>query len=1122
MSDLARRIAELAPDQRLRLAERLAARRSDEVALEHEERDSGDFPLSYAQERLWFLDQLAPGSTAYNLSFARSLGFEVDPSALDLALSRLVARHESLRTSFPMVDDEPVQRVAPAAEVDCPVVDLRRVRPRRRRAEVERIAAAMANTPFDLASGPLFRSLLVQIGDPGDVFVLVIHHIVADGWSLDILFRELAALYGDALIGGRSSLPPPGPQYADYTVWQRRRLTGATLDRLVEHWRWALDGAATLDLPTDRPRPPVQSFRGAELFFDMDRATVEALRDVGRRAHATPFMVLLAAFVALLHAYTGQDDIVVGTPTASRDRAELEGIVGFFANNLVLRSDAGGNPSFVELVRRTRAMTIDAYDHQVLPFSKLVSSLRPGHDLSRNPLFQVSFQLLSSHQAGGGGSSRRPMGAEIRFERGSAIFDLALNLAESGSSVRGQIEYSTELFETATIEAMRDHFLALVGNAAAAPDKPIGELELLSAEEHEQLRRWGTGPVHPIGDDVATLFERQARRNPARLAVSDADRHLTYAELDERAERLAALVGRRVGRGGRVATLMAPTVGLVTAILAVLKSGNAFVPIERQLPGARIRSMLDDAGVSLVLARSSAEVAPLDLGVDVAEVGDVGEPGEPPGAGGRGARPVESTEPAYVMFTSGSTGRPKGIVVSRRSLANYVGWCVETYPADGDGAPLATTIGSDMAITSLFVPLVTGKTVFLLDDADPVEALDRALRGAVTFSFVKLTPSHLYALRNLSLGRSVPTGTRAFVVGGEALRGEALAPWREAAPELLIWNEYGPTEATVACCGYVSTAGAIGDGPVPIGTPTANTTVDVVDGHGRRVPVGVTGELLVGGAGLADGYLGNAELTARRFGPPGRRRYRTGDLVRFRRDGMIEYLGRVDRQLKIRGHRVEPGEIETVICRHPAVDRCVVTAQDVAADDRRLVARVVCAAGADTDGLASELAALVRRELPAPMIPSRFVLVAELPHSASGKTDVAALEAVDAVAPGGEVITARTSLERLLLTVFGDVLILDDDLGVHGDFFAAGGGDSLLATKVVARLREFLAADIPLRLLFEHPTAAALADALAGDAGDPAILEERARLVLEVLELSDDEAGAQLHDELHPAAGEEA
>jgi amino acid adenylation domain-containing protein len=1122
MTELADRIAALSDEERASLAARLASRKAVPTTsmITTFDRESGDFPLSYAQERLWFLDQLTPGNTAYNLSFAHALGFAVDHRALEVALTALVARHEGLRTTFPLVGDEPVQRVGPAEAVSCQVVDLRQLPPRRRRAETERLAARFATQPFDLATGPLFRSALIRLGESGDAFVFVIHHIVADGWSLEVLFRELSTMYAQAATHSPVSLPPAGPQYADYTLWQRRRLTGDALDQLVQHWKRKLSGAATLELPTDRPRPRVQSTRGAQLFFDIDASTVDAVRALSRAADATPFMVTLAAFVAMLHRYTHQDDIVVGSPVASRSRAEIEGTVGFFANSLVLRSDLGGDPTFYELVRRTRAMTMDAYEHQELPFSKLVNALRPGHDLSRNPLFQVSFQLLASHAAGTG----RPNsdgGTEVLIDRGTAVFDLALNVADSGTSMRGQFEFNTDLFDRDTVAAMANHFVTLMKDATARPQTPVGQLAMLTPTELEQLDDWSQAPADKSELlPITEMIDAQMDRTPDLIAVDDGRSALSYAELRRRVARLADVIEARVGRRARVGIIMRPSVDLVTAVLAVIASGNAYVPIEGNTPEPRIAAMLADADVHLVLVDSGDSRTFTDATIQVltADVREVGQQADA-GAQDRFAT-VDMSAAAYVLFTSGSTGRPKGVVVSHRSLANYVRWCAATYPvADGAGAPLATSITSDMAVTSVFVPLVAGKTVFLLDDADIVEALDSALRGDVVFSFVKLTPSHLHALRNLSVGRSVPTSTRALVVGGEALRGETLEPWRSAAPDIVVWNEYGPTEATVACCAYASPVGMIKDGPVPIGRPISGVTLEVLDHHGLPVPVGVAGELHISGVGLAEGYIGDAELTSTRFGSGPNRQYRSGDLVRRSRDGTLLFLGRIDRQIKIRGHRVEPGDVESVLARHPAVDDCVVVARDLGLGDTRLVAYIAATRGG-SESLISELAALARRDLPPAMTPSRFVVVSEIPSTLSGKTDTSALEALDRSrsrpdqVDGLGIVAPSTALQKVIAIVFADVLSVrelgDQEISMHDDFFAERGGDSLLATKAVARLREYLDIDLPLRELFEQPTVADLAEAILSMAEDKASIDQRAAVLLDVLALSDDEVDQHL------------
>ncbi|MCP3920349.1 MAG: amino acid adenylation domain-containing protein [bacterium] len=1141
MSDLEARIRELDPEQRRKLRARLETRRraaADSGPIPRVERTERGHPVSFSQERLWFLDQLAPGNAAYNLSFAQRLAFAVSVPALEAALADLAHRHEALRTSFTSAGGEPLQRVDPLESVACPVVDLGSLPPASVDLEVRRLGGELAQTPFDLSRAPLFRATLIRAGD-ASVFLFVIHHIVADAWSLEVLFRDLGKLYAERTAGRSVPLTETNLQYVDFSVWQRGRLQGERLERELAYWRRALQDLPKLDLATDRQRPPVQRYRGDQVAWSLSGSKVAALRRLGGEAGATPFMVLLAAFYVLLSRYSRQRDLVVGTPIANRRRAELEDVVGFFANTLVLRCDLDGAPSFRELMARVRAMTLDAYDHQDLPFSRLVAALRPEQDLSVNPLFQVSFQLVSSAgvaQAGAHG----PQGS-MTVERSTAIFDLTLNLWDTGTDVRGLLEYSTDLFDRATIEALADNYAHLIDGALERPDDPVERLPLLGeAQRRRWLVDWNADAVPADRTDAQQvpvsqvdsfpelglfgLFARQAEATPDAVAVRRGETALSYRALAARAARVAAALRVCDARTKRhVGILLEPGFDLVAGILGILHSGNAYVPLDATAPPERLAPMLADAAIEVVLTSRTLEPRCAALTVQSLVLDDVSSEGDDSDTARAPATAPEDC--AYVVFTSGSTGRPKGVRVSQRSATGYVESCARTYPVHaGCGAPLTSLPSSDMAVTSLFVPLATGGAVHVLEGDDTIEALDRALRTGPEFSFVKLTPTHLVALHNLALGRGAPSGTHAFIVGGEALRGEDVALWRESAPTMRFFNEYGPTEATVGCCLYELLAGAAEAGAVPIGRPFAGSRLYVLDEHRAPVGLGVPGELYIGGPGVALDYAAAPEATAASFlddhvsGTPGARLYRTGDLVRHRSDGDLEYLGRLDRQLKIRGHRVEPADLEAALRLHADVADAAVIASDYGDHDRRLVALVVRSRAEGVEGVEPEaLRAYLHGKVPLHMIPAHVVVIAEIPRTASGKTDVQALaELARAREPDrSESLAPRTALEDVIARVFAEIL-RDGRIGVRDDFFAKLGGDSLLATRAVARLRELFQVELPLRTLFEAPTVEGIAGALQAGGEACARIEATADVLLEILALSDEQVEAELREDASP------
>jgi amino acid adenylation domain-containing protein len=1036
-------------------------------------------PLSFAQQRLWFLDQLQPNSPAYNIPISQHLSGPFDPSALAAAFNEIVRRHEVLRTVYAAVQSEPAQVVLAAQPFALPVLDLCGLPETVRRAEAQRLAGREAQQPFDLAHDPMLRASLVRLAAEEHVVLATMHHIAGDGWSMGILVREVQALYESCRQGQPSPLPPLPVQYADYAVWQRGWLQGEVLERELAYWHGRLAGAPPLlELPTDRPRPAVQSARGASVGFALAPEVARSLQGLARGQGATMFMVLLAGFQALLARISGVEEVSVGTPIAGRTRSEVEDLIGFFVNTLVVRTDLSGDPGFAELVAQVRERSLEAYLHQDLPFEKLVEELAPERSLSHSPLFQVmlAFQNTPQESLEVPGLTARPFGDGAGVEK----FDVTLTLAEGPLGVAGALSYNSDLFDGTTIQRLLQQYERLLAGAVADPSYRIAELPLLSdAERQAVLHDWSTtASAAAQAVCLHTLFEAQAARTPDAVAVVFQGQRRSYGELDRGSESLAQRL-RELGVGAdiRVGVCLERSTELVVSLLGVLRAGGAYVPLDPDLPAERLRYMLADSGASVLLTESRfldrwPEGTVTTLCLDQASLPGKQRSRKPPA--------VDPENLAYVMYTSGSTGRPKGVMVSHRGVVNYLQWCIPAYAAGlGQGAPVHTSSGFDLTVTSLWAPLLAGRSVFLLSESSPAAALTAAEQGGFDLSLVKITPSHLEVLADQLPDPSLVARGGVWVIGGEALRYESLALWRALAPSARWVNEYGPTETVVGCCIHEVMPDDPLAGPVPIGRPIAGTQVYVVDARGSLAPVGAPGELLLGGAGLARGYLGKPELTAERFVPnpwpetTGERLYRTGDLVRYRPDGVLKYLGRIDHQVKVRGFRIELGEIETVLASQPGVREAVVLARRESAGDVRLVAYLVLEEGARP--AVADLRAALREALPDYMVPSAFSVVDALPLTPNGKVD---REALATRAPGrseleAAIEVARTPIEEVVIGIWSDVLGLER-IGASDNFFELGG-HSLLATRVISRLRDAFAVELPLRDLFEAPTVAGLA-----------------------------------------------
>ncbi len=1085
MSELDQRLAGLSPEKRALLMQQLARRAAASAPVKA---DIGRrvrperLPLSSAQQRLWILDQFDPGNSVYNVTSLMRLYGNLDVEALRRTLDEIVSRHESLRTVFPKDAHGPWQRVLPPQPMPLPIHDLSALAAGadEREAAAFELARADARAPFDLVNGPVFRAMLARIAEDDHVLILSAHHIAVDGWSFGVLYGELTQLYRAFLAGEASPLPELPIQYADYTLWQLEELGSEGLGKQLEYWQQRFPTAPpVLELPGDRPRPPVQSYRGAILQRTIPAELYETVKRFSRQEGTTAFMTFLAAYQTLLSRYSGQEDIVVGVGNANRPRREIEPLVGFFVNTLPLRVDLSGNPSFREFLAQVKALTLDSYANQDLPVERLLETLSIDRDLSHAPLFQTMlfYQNFPVEPIVLPGLTLVPVDISA-MHSGTARSDLSIFASESGGGLAMLIEYATDLFDAEYIEAFADHLEQLLRAMVTDAGQRIGDIDILSAQERKRLLvDWNaTAAPLPAEGTLHALFAAQAARTPQAIAVVQGANQLTYAELDAQAERLAArLRAQGCGPGRMVGLFLERTPRMLVALLGALKAGAAYVPLDPSYPAERIGFMLEDSAAPVVVTER-ALVADLPAGGHaVLTIEDALEAdADAAAAGGPVAGPDDV---AYVIFTSGSTGRPKGVRIPHRAAVNFLASMAREPGLRADDTLCAiTTLSFDIALLELMLPLTVGARIALADRATIADGVAlAALLDAVDATVMQATPATWRML--LDSGWRGRPGMR-LLCGGEALP-------RELADRLLdcgreLWNVYGPTETTVW-----STLEQVrpGKGPVAIGRPIANTQVYIVDRSMQLLPAGVPGELLIGGLGVARDYLDRPELTAEKFiddrfgSRPGSRLYRTGDLARWRRDGRLEVIGRIDHQIKLRGFRIELGEIESVLGLSDEVAQAVVICREDRPGDKRLVAYLVSKPGVSAEsGIdVAALRALARERLPEYMMPSAFVCLERLPLTPNGKVDRRALPAPDAEAFAvSEYAAPRNTEEETLAALWAEVLG-QPRIGIHDNFFDLGG-HSLLATQLVTRMQNALGADITLRMMFEAPTVARFAE----------------------------------------------
>jgi amino acid adenylation domain-containing protein len=1067
----------------LALADKAGAGEPDRAGLAHQGEELGEHPLSRGQRALWFLDRLAPESAAYNIAAAFRLRAAVDHAALERALLRLARRHPMLRAAFRSAGGEPVQEVLAERALEFAVEPAAGWSDR----ELARRLEQEACRPFDLQREPLLRLALFTRSADDTVALLVVHHIVADLWSLAVLERDLAAFYRQELGLPAAAPEPLALRYTDYVRWQDRQLAGEEGERLWSYWRDRLAGELpVLDLPVDRPRPPYQTFRGGSEARFLGTGLRARLETLGRSAGATLFTTLLAAWNALLLRYTGQDDLLVGSPTDGRDRPELAELVGYFVNPVVLRSDLAGDPGFAELLLRVRRTAAAAFEHRAYPFPLLVERLRPNRDADRAPVFQTLFAFERSRRGAGAdlgafalgeaGAAAELLGMpaeSVPLAQRSAQFELELVAAAVGERIGLSLRYNADLFDGTTAARLLAGLQNLLEAVAAEASRPLSDLPLWSAaERHQALSEWNDTAAarEPSAAAVHRLFERQVERAPGAKALVAGSDELTYGELNARANRLARHLRRQgVGPETPVAVCLARGADLVVALLGVLKAGGAYVPIDPAYPEERQRFLLADSGAAIVLTRERLDAA----AAETAHESALDLPGE-----------LSPRSLAYLIYTSGSTGRPKGVAIEHRSALALLDWARSAFaPADLAAVLAATSVCFDLSVFELFVPLSWGGSVRLVDNA--LALLRESAQG---LTLINTVPS---AMAELVRAGVVPASVRTVNLAGEPLPGTLVERIHALGTVSRVWNLYGPSEDTTYSTGAIIPRGAA----VPsVGRPLSGTRAYLVDRRWRPVPLGVPGELLLAGAGLARGYHGRPDLTAERFLPdpfgdePGARLYRTGDLARHRPDGELEFLGRLDHQVKVRGFRIELGEVETALNAHPAVEQAVVGTFAYGPDDVRLVAWVERAAGRVVEG--GELRAWLQERLPEFMVPGAVVTLAALPRNANGKIDRQALPAPvrtagAAAVPSAAGPTGPTGpIVELLAGIWAEVLRVPA-VGPGDDFFNLGG-HSLLATQVVSRVDDALGVDLPLQSLFAHPTLGALAaqvERMRGDGG---------------------------------------
>lgn len=1119
MNDFTQRIAALSPEKR-RLLELRLKRKGVLLAVDQQiprRTEVGPSPLSFAQERLWFLDQFEPDSAVYNVPVALRLNGSLNATALESSLNRILARHEVLRTSFRTVEGKPLQIAEAIRTIDLHMIDLEELSGPEQEAAVVGTLRRKAREPFDLARGPLLRAALLRLQPTEHIFFLCLHHIVSDEWSSAILFQELAFYYNMATGNGSGQLDDLPIQYADYALWQRQWLQGEVLEGELSYWKEKLAGAPPSPLPPlDHTRPPRQTYQGARVSrLLLPGPRLNTLKALSREQKATQFMTLLAAFKVLLYRYTRQQEIVVGTPVANRNRAEVENLIGFFLNTLVLRTDFSGQPTFRELLGQVREVALDAYDHQEFPFEKLVAELLPERALSHSPLFQVLFVQQTSAI----GESRQFSGLTLtpfKVDTGSAKFDLTLFVREETDGLRGTLEYNTNLFEAATMERFLLHLHTLLQGIVDDPDVPISRLPLLTPAEHHQLLvEWNSTEIElPNHECVHHLFETQAAKTPDAVAIRSGGQQLTYSQVNSQANQLAHyLQDRKVGPETLVAVCLDRSPEMVVSVLAILKAGGAYLPLDLSLPQDRQAFMLEDAQAPVLLTQKSLLPSLPELRVDPICLDMVWEHIAQESA----ENPVSHTvrdNLAYMLYTSGSTGVPKGVAMHQQPLYNLIQWQIQNSVLCNPVRMLQLSpLSFDASFVDIFWTFCSGGTLVLAAEElgrDATALLDLVIDESV--NRINLPVIALQQLAEAADGETLIPGSLAEIVTtAEQLHiTPAISNLIGSLPGCTLHNQYGPTESHVVTVYTLQGPPAAWPTLPPIGRPIANTQIYLLDANLQPVPVGITGDLYIGGDSLSRGYLNRPGLTAERFIPnpfssePGARLYCTGDLARYQPDGNIEFLGRSDHQVKIRGYRVELGEIEAMLGQHSSIQQAfVLVRQNPETGIPLLVAYIFPVQGAAPT--TNELRGFLKKTLPEYMMPSVFVILDDPPLTASGKVDRRALPRPELSRDvlENEYVDARTPVEQVLADIWRQILGIER-VGVHDNFFELGG-HSLLATQIISRVRTLFQQNMALRAIFEAPTVAEMSQAIVAQEEKPGQAERVALLLRSVQDMPSNE-----------------
>jgi amino acid adenylation domain-containing protein len=1090
MNKQSERISRLSPVQQALLEKTLrekTKRLSSQRTISKREKSESP-PFSSAQARIWFLEQLDPGNIAYNRPSALRFIGRLDTAVLERCLNDIVRRHEVLRCSFPDLQGNPVPVISPTSRIALVRVNLAYKQENQKEAEAQRLAVEEAQKPFDLIHGPLVRATLLQLNETDHILLLTIHHIIFDEWSMQVLRRELSVIYEAFSAGQPSPLSELPIQYWDFAQWQNERLRGEALETDLEFWKKQLDGAPPIsEFPTDRPRPNIQTFRGATHSIILPKNLCDSVKSLSRREDVTLFMTLLAAFKILMYRYSGSDDIVVGIPVAGRDRLETEPLIGVFINTLALRTHLTGNPTFRELLGCVRRASIDGYSHQELPFEQLIEKLQIVRDLGRSPLFQTLFDFRNIPK-----QTREIRGLEINsfeFDSGIALVDLSLGIILQGDVISCKFTYNTDLFEASTIERISEHYHTLLAGIVANPEQKLLELPLLTeAERHMLLVEWNNTSTDYPGDKcVHELFEEQVERTPDSTAVVFEDQQLTYRELNSRANHLAHyLIKQGVGPEVLVGLCVERSLEMIIGVLGILKAGGAYVPLDPSCPRERLRLMLEDTDIAVLLTQKRLCAGlPLLKAKLVCLDSDWNEIARESVSNLTNTASLNNA--VYVIYTSGSTGKPKGVVIQHGSLANFTGAAISQYGiGPSDRILQFASINFDASAEEIYPCLACGATLMLRTDEMLSSVIDFLKKCEEWELTVLSLPTAYWNELTRALDTDnlrIPRLIRLVIIGGEKASPERLTQWHQhVGTRLRLLNTYGPTEATVVTTLCDLTYLDSGDKPakaVPIGRPMPNVQIYILDPSLQPVPIRTSGELHIGGKGLARGYLKRPELTAEKFIPdpfseePGARLYRTGDLARYLPDGTIEFMGRTDSQVKVRGYRIELGEIETVLRQYPAIRDSAIIVREDQPGNKQLVAYVVPNENSAVRN--HDLRNFLKQQLPDYMVPSAFVVLDSLPLTPSGKVDRRALPAPDSARPGEEdsYVAPRTPIEEVLAGIWCEVLEINQ-VGVHDNFFELGG-HSLLATQVISRMRNAFEVQIPLRSLFEHSTIAGLA-----------------------------------------------